>query len=71
MIKGLYPGVGKSTLAKNYDKNALFISPYNVLCQDMRSDNYDAKTFAKLFGLFCFDIKPLYLMKSFYILLKN
>lgn len=55
LIKGLYPGVGKSTLAKNYDKNALFISPYNVLCQEMRSDNYDAKTFAKLFGLFCFD----------------
>ena len=21
LIKGLYPGVGKSTLAKNYDKN--------------------------------------------------
>jgi len=57
LIQGLYPGVGKSTLAKNYDKDALFISPYNVLCQELRSDKYDAKTFAKLFGLFCFDVE--------------
>ena len=31
MIEGIYPGVGKSTLAKNYDKDAVFVCPYNKL----------------------------------------
>ncbi len=51
LIKGLYPGVGKSTLAKNYDNNALFVCPYNTLCQQLRIDNYNAITYSKLFGL--------------------
>lgn len=51
LIKGLYPGVGKSTLAKNSDNKALFGCPYNTLCQQLRIDNYDAITYSKLFGL--------------------
>lgn len=51
LIKGLYPGVGKSTLAKNYDNNALFVCPYNTLCQQLRIENYNAITYSKLFGL--------------------
>ena len=50
LIKGLYPGVGKSTLAKNFD-NALFVCPYNTLCQQLRIENYNAITYSKLFGL--------------------
>ncbi len=51
LIKGLYPGVGKSTLAKNSDNNALFSCPYNTLCQQLRIDDYNAITYSKLFGL--------------------
>jgi hypothetical protein len=51
LIKGLYPGVGKSTLAKNSDNNALFGCPYNTLCQQLRIDNYNSITYSKLFGL--------------------
>lgn len=51
LIKGLYPGVGKSTLAKNFDKNSLFITPYNKLCQVLKVDEFDSITYSKLFGL--------------------
>jgi hypothetical protein len=57
LIKGLYPGVGKSTMAKNYDTNALFILPYNRLCQNLKSDGYDAITFSKAFGLYKDDVE--------------
>ena len=56
LIKGLYPGVGKSTLCKNFDDKSLFILPYNKLCQNLRVEGYEAITFNKLFGLF-FDEK--------------
>ena len=52
MIEGLYPGVGKSTLAKNFDKDGLFICPYNKLCQVLRSETFKAQTYNKLFGVF-------------------
>ncbi len=51
LIKGLFPGVGKSTLAKNYDNKSLFVCPYNKLCQVLRQDDYEAITYCKLFGL--------------------
>lgn len=51
LIKGLFPGVGKSTLAKNYDNKSLFVCPYNKLCQVLRQDNFDSITYCKLFGL--------------------
>lgn len=51
LIKGLYPGVGKSTLCKNNDKKCLFVCPYNKLCQVLRTEDYDSITYSKLFGL--------------------
>lgn len=51
LIKGMFPGVGKSTLAKNFDKNSLFITPYNKLCQVLRTEEFDSITYSKLFGL--------------------
>lgn len=54
-IKGMYPGVGKSTVAKNLanqlKNNCLFILPYNKLCQNLKKDKFQAITFNKLFGL--------------------
>lgn len=52
LIKGLYPGVGKSTACKNFDEDAFFILPYNKLCQNIRTDGYDAITYCRAFGLF-------------------
>ena len=51
LIKGLFPGVGKSTLAKNFDNKSLFVCPYNKLCQVLRQDEFDSITYCKLFGL--------------------
>jgi hypothetical protein len=51
LIKGLYPGVGKSTMCKDFDKKALFVCPYNKLCQNTRTENFDSITYCKLFGL--------------------
>ncbi|MFO0415533.1 MAG: hypothetical protein ACK50E_07745 [Bacteroidota bacterium] len=52
LVKGLYPGTGKSTLCKYFDNKALFVCPYNTLCQELRTDGNDTITYAKLFGLF-------------------
>ncbi len=51
LIKGNFPGVGKSTLAKNFDNKSLFVCPYNKLCQVLRQDDFDSITYCKLFGL--------------------
>ena len=48
-IKGLLPGVGKTTACKN-NENTLFVSPYNKLCQDLRKNGHDAITLNKLLG---------------------
>jgi len=52
LILGDYAGVGKSSLCKNYDKDSLFVCPYNKLCQVLRKDGYNAITYSKLFGLY-------------------
>ena len=57
LIKGNYPGVGKSQLCKNYDSNCLFVCPYNKLCQVTRTDGIDSITYSKLFGLISTDIE--------------
>lgn len=57
LIKGQYPGVGKSTLCKNFDDDSLFILPYNRLCQNLKTEGYDAITFSRAFGLFKNDIE--------------
>ena len=51
LIKGLYAGVGKSTLCKNFDKYILFVLPYNKLCQKVQIEGFDARTYSKLFNL--------------------
>ena len=57
LVKGLYPGVGKSTLCKNFDKNSLFILPYNKLCQELKKDGFNAITYSKAFGLYANDLE--------------
>jgi hypothetical protein len=52
LFKGLYPGVGKSTACKNYDKDLLIVLPYNKQCKTMKKEGYNAITFNKLFGLY-------------------
>ena len=48
-VKGLLPGVGKISACKN-NKNTLFVSPYNKLCQDLRKDGHGAITLNRLLG---------------------
>lgn len=57
LIKGEYPGVGKSTMCKKFDDNSLFILPYNRLCQNLKTEGYDAITYSKAFGLFKDDVE--------------
>ena len=57
LIKGEFPGVGKSTLCKKYDDKSLFILPYNRLCQNLKTEGFDAITFSRAFGLFKDDIE--------------
>ena len=49
-VKGSLPGVGKTTACKN-NKEVLFISPYNKLCQQLRKDGYDSMTLNKLLAI--------------------
>jgi hypothetical protein len=51
LIEADYPGAGKSTCAKEYDANAIFIAPYNVLCQDINEQDFEAITLHKLIGV--------------------
>ena len=50
-IKGIYPGTGKSQAVKNYDKDTLFIVPYNELGLQMMTEGYKTSTFNSFFGL--------------------
>jgi superfamily II DNA or RNA helicase len=50
-IKGIYPGTGKSQAVKNYDKDTLFIVPYNELGLQMMTEGYKTATFNSFFGL--------------------
>ena len=53
LIKGLYPGVGKTTSIKNYEgHNILFITPFNKLAQRLRKDGHNAITLNMLLGFF-------------------
>jgi hypothetical protein len=63
MIEGLFPGVGKSTLAKNYDEESLFVCPYNKLCQVLKKDGFKSVTYSKIFGLFGSDTETSYMKK--------
>lgn len=53
MIKGLYPGVGKSTSVINYNNNTtLFVTPFNKLAQQTRIKGCDAITANMLLGYY-------------------
>ena len=57
LIKGEFPGVGKSTMCKKYDDDSLFILPYNRLCQNLKTEGYDAITYSRAFGLYKDDVE--------------
>ena len=57
MLKGKYPGVGKTEAIKKFGKKTLFILPENTLCRDIIKSGYDAVTFSKMFGLYADDIE--------------
>lgn len=53
LIKGLYPGVGKTTSVLNYvGHTILFITPFNKLAQALRKKGRDAITLNMLIGFF-------------------
>ena len=53
LIKGLYPGVGKTTAIINYKKNkTLFVTPFNKLAQQTRIKGCDAITMNMLLGYY-------------------
>jgi len=55
LVKGLYPGVGKTTAVRNFgdqDNKILFVTPFNRLAQELRKDGFDAVTLYRLLGYF-------------------
>lgn len=53
LIKGSFPGVGKSTAVQNYEGHEiLFITPFNKLAQQLRKKNFKAITLNMLLGFF-------------------
>lgn len=50
-VKGVLPGVGKTTCCKQLENDKLFESPYNKLCQSLRKDGCKSITNNKLLGL--------------------
>ena len=55
MLKGKFPGVGKTQAIKNFGKKTLFILPENTLCRDIKIEGYDSITFHKCFQLYADD----------------
>lgn len=52
LICGQFPGVGKTTSVKNYNKPTLFVAPYNKLCLSLKKDGFEAITLNKLLGMY-------------------
>ena len=50
-LKADLPGSGKSQIVKNFDKNALFVVPYNELGLELKKEGYDTCTLNKFFGI--------------------
>ena len=48
-VRGSLPGTGKTSACKN-NKNSLFVSSYNKLCQEIRKDGCNAITLNRLLG---------------------
>ena len=57
MLKGKFPGVGKTESIKRFGKKTLFILPENTLCRDIKLSGYDSITFSKLFSLYADDVE--------------
>jgi hypothetical protein len=52
LLLGELPGVGKTTIACNYDsKSKLFVCPFNKLCHSLKQKKMDAVTLNMLLGL--------------------
>ena len=51
MLLGKYAGVGKTESCVRACEVALFVCPYNKLCEDLRARIREAVTFCKLFGI--------------------
>ena len=53
MVKGLFPGVGKTTSITSYENHKiLFVTPFNKLAQQTRVKGHDAITLNMLLGFF-------------------
>jgi len=53
LVKGLFPGVGKTTSVRNYEGHEiLFVTPFNKLAQELRKDKHNAITLNMLVGFF-------------------
>lgn len=53
LVKGLFPGVGKTTSVQNYQGDKiLFVTPFNKLAQELRKGGHNAITLNMLLGFF-------------------
>ncbi len=53
LIKGLFPGVGKTTSVLNYENHKiLFVPPFNKLAQQIRTKGHNAATLNMLLGFY-------------------
>jgi hypothetical protein len=50
-LKADMPGSGKSQIVKNFDKDALFVVPYNELGLELKKEGYDTCTLNKFFSI--------------------
>eukprot|EP01038_Epipyxis_sp_PR26KG_P015240 gene15240-20541_t len=51
MLRGVFPGVGKTDTVLNLGLKTLFVLPENTLARDIKKQGHDAITINKLFGL--------------------
>jgi hypothetical protein len=69
IVKGMLPGVGKTTAVKKYvenGRNILFVTPFNKLASEIRKDGYDVTTVNLLLGVFgCSDVSEYVKIKQF------
>jgi len=52
LVKGVLPGVGKTTAVKNYGGKTLFVTPFNKLASEIRRSGHNVTTVNKLLGIF-------------------
>lgn len=53
LLKGLLPGVGKTTAVKNYEgRKLLFVTPFNKLASEIKKSGHNVTTVNMLLGVF-------------------